>query len=496
MELTKLIEICKQKEYPEEFSHDLVCMYPFMVKKYGYEAIDRLLTEWKYVFSNKVGASGNCDRNKREIGVNLYNWGYNPIHLYRVVTATIHEVGHALGTLDFSDTSFLNDGKDNNDDFFTKMDEAVVSDYQDELLVGELEYNYSNDYNFKCRGDLEHYDNNYPIEKFYLNVFKILLGNDASLIEKMMYDQNKSHKKEFFEKIVQTLNSKLSDSQFKELINSCALLIYNHGYYGLYSDSFYEQRKEARRKQLYDLNYEMVKNGEISLEEYKKEFEAWFEGMYDKKYSKVDKLVLENNLGNISIREQCDKLSEVAVDYLVSGLEKMQDFDFELIKSACLYFTKVNNRNPKLMEKTQRLNNLLKMHLSTLSISFSESITSSFDNNEMQTILIKLISLNGMSIDKLNNLKMISTEQSTNFAYFTDGESIIKLGRYSDLPKDEFEKYHDPSFQNIYLDIVIPEIKFSRGLVFGDSTIQKGSKITEDTLLKVSVEEKNNKKNR
>ena len=65
MELTKLIEICKQKEYSEEFSHDLVCMYPFMVKKYGYEAIDRLLTEWKYVFSNKVGASGNCDRNKR-----------------------------------------------------------------------------------------------------------------------------------------------------------------------------------------------------------------------------------------------------------------------------------------------------------------------------------------------------------------------------------------------------------------------------------------------
>ncbi len=104
------------------------------------------------------------------------------------------------------------------------------------------------------------------------------------------------NKKELFEKIVQILNSKLSDSQFKELINSCALLIYNHGYYGLYSDSFYEQRKEARRKQLYDLNYEMVKNGEISLEEYKKEFEAWFEGMYDKKYSKVDKFVLENNL--------------------------------------------------------------------------------------------------------------------------------------------------------------------------------------------------------
>ena len=240
----------------------------------------------------------------------------------------------------------------------------------------------------------------------------------------------------------------------------------------------------------------MVKNGEISLEEYKKEFEAWFEGMYDKKYSKVDKLVLENNLGNISIREQCDKLSEVAVDYLVSGLEKMQDFDFELIKSACLYFTKVNNRNPKLMEKTQRLNNLLKMHLSTLSISFSESITSSFDNNEMQTILIKLISLNGMSIDRLNNLRMISTEQSTNFTYFTDGESIIKLGRYSDLPKDKFEKYHDPYSQNIYLDRVVPEIKFSRALVLGDSSIQSNCKITDDILLKIEVEKKDIKKNR
>lgn len=148
------------------------------------------------------------------------------------------------------------------------------------------------------------------------------------------------------------------------------------------------------------------------------------------------------------------------------------------------------------MEKTQRLNNLLKMHLSTLSISFSESITSSFDNNEMQIILIKLISLNGMSIDRLNNLRMISTEQSTNFTYFTDGESIIKLGRYSDLPKDKFEKYHDPYSQNIYLDRVVPEIKFSRALVLGDSSIQSNCKITDDILLKIEVEKKDIKKNR
>ena len=44
---------------------------------------------------------------------------------------------------------------------------------------------------------------------------------------------------------------------------------------------------------------EMVKNGEISLEEYEKEFEAWFEDMYDKKYSKVSKFVSENNLVRI-----------------------------------------------------------------------------------------------------------------------------------------------------------------------------------------------------
>lgn len=494
MELTRLVDICKQKEYPEEFSHDLVCMYPFMIKKYGYEAIDKLLTEWKYVFVNSVGASGYCDRNKKEIALNMYNWGYNPIHLYRIITATLHEVGHALGTLDFNDLSFLNDGKDNNDDFFTKMDEAMVSDYQDELLAGELEYNYSSSYNFKCRGDLEHFDSSYPIEKYYLNIFKILLGNDADLIEKMMYEPNKIHKKDFFENMVQILNSKLSDSQFKELINSCAVLIYNHGYYRLYSHSSFEQRKEPRKKQLYDLNYEMVKNGEISLEEYEKEFETWFEDMYAKKYSKVSKLVSENNLSSIGIREQCDKLSEVVVDHLIGNLEKMQDFDFELIRSACLYFTKINNRNPKLSGKTQQLNELLRMHLSTLSISFSENITSNFNANEMQTILMKLISLNGMSIDKLNNLKIISTEKLTNFIYFTDGESIIKLGKYSDLPKDEFEKYHDSYSQNIYLDRVIPEIKFSRGLVFGDSTIESDCKITEDMLLKVSDEEKKLKK--
>ncbi|MBD9098171.1 hypothetical protein EGP98_01000 [bacterium] len=490
MELSKLIEICKQNEYPDEFSYDLVCMYPLMIKKYGQGKIDKLLTEWKYSFINKVGASGSCDRSKKVINVNLYGWKLPHIHLYRVVTATIHEVEHALGTLCIDNNTFLDDGKENNDDFFTKMEEAIASDYQDDLLVGELEYNYSSSYNFKCRGDFEHYDTSYPIEKFYLNVFKIILGNDAKLIEEMMHEPNINNKKNIFDNITRILDCKLNDSQFGELINSCALLIYNHGYSSLYNLSSFEERKETRRKNLYKLNYEIVENGELSLEEYNKEFSSWFEELFSSRYGKVLEIVEKKNISNIGIVEQCDKLSEVTVDYLIDNLNRMQYFDFELVKSACVYFTKINNTNPSLKEKNCILDELLKKQLSSLDVSFSDTITSKFDESEVQTILIKLISLKEMSVEKLNDLEIVIPESQTNFMYFTDGNSIMKLGRYSDFEKDSFKDKHDLSLQGIYLDKVIPGIKLSGDLKFGDEIINNNINLSGQKLLNILEKQK------
>ena len=70
-----------------------------------------------------------------------------------------------MGTLNIDTEDFLSDG-DIHENFFEKMEEAVVSDYQDDLLNGELQYDYASTYNVKCRGDVLHAEK-YLFKKIY-----------------------------------------------------------------------------------------------------------------------------------------------------------------------------------------------------------------------------------------------------------------------------------------------------------------------------------------
>ena len=92
MEISKLTDLC-EKKYPTHFSKDLISLYPYMIKCYGEDEIDNFLEEWQYKIVNHLGASGSTYRNEKIINVNEYNK-----HLwdYRIVTATIHEVGHVI----------------------------------------------------------------------------------------------------------------------------------------------------------------------------------------------------------------------------------------------------------------------------------------------------------------------------------------------------------------------------------------------------------------
>lgn len=491
MQKNELVELCKMKKYPEFFSRDLISLYPYMVKYFGQEVIDKFLIEWKYSIVNNIGASGTTYRDKKEITVNEYS--HNLFWAHRIITATIHEVGHALGTLKIYTNTFLSDGNEFNDDFFTKMEEAVVSDYQDDLFRGELQYDYPEKYNFKCRGDIHHIED-YAVEKLYYTVFKIILSDKKDLFIKMMYEKDLNKKKEIFDEIMFIINEKLNPSQVKCLIDSCSILIYNHGYLPIDAEKKYLDKRSLRREQLYKANYIMVTSGETSLEEYNKEFNIWFQTIYDDKYKKVKQYVDSNGISNVGISEQCDTLCEMTIDYLIEQLEKMQNFDFETIKSTCIYFSKINNKSEKLNVKSQKLRKLLYMNLTRLEFTFCEEIRNGFSSEELINIIIKLISINNITFATLSALKIIKGNNNQDFIYVSNGDSIIKIGRYSNLPNDDMKNNHDQTEYDIYVDTVIPQINLSHNNSIGEPNVNDNLQYTDKLLCEVILKEKNIKK--
>lgn len=473
MEKEKLQELCNQKNYPTYFTEDLIKLYPIMVNHFGIERTDEFLKNWKYVFINTIANSGGTWRKKKEISVNEYNrnllWGY------RIITALFHEPGHAMGTLNIDTEDFLSDG-DIHENFFEKMEEAVVSDYQDDLLNGELQYDYASTYNVKCRGDVLHAEN-YLFEKLYYNVFKIILGSERKLVPQMMYEKDKEKKKSIFNKIKNLLEEKLDVKEYKTLIDSCAILIINHGYSPLAREYKFMENRKYIYQQIYKWNYNQVAKGEVSKEEYDKEVQEWVVENFDKKYIRVLNYTAKNEIFNNSIQEQTDHLCEMTLDYLTKRLESMEEYDFELIKSTCEYFSKINNKAPELRQKTENLRNLLSPYISTLEESIAPEIKELYSKKEQESIMLKFLSLQCVNNNSINNFKICKMENDTqdernSFIYITDGTNIIKIGRYSDLVKDDMKNMHDSSMNGIYVDTVISPIELSFSHQLGDNNVR------------------------
>lgn len=490
MKKHELIELCKRKNYPDYFSRDLIILYPYMVAYYSEDIIDKFLSEWKYIFINNIGASGAAYRDRKEILVNEYN---HHLWAYRIITATTHEVGHALGSLNIPTDTFLNDGAEFNDDFFTKMEEAIVSDYQDDLFRGELQYDYPEKYNYKCRGDIHHIEN-YAVQKLYYNIIKIILADKKNLCIEMMYQKDLRKKKEIFNEIMSIINAKLSPIQLKALMDSFAILIYNHGYSPIDSEKKYADRRKFRREQLYKSNYNMVISGKVSLEEYNVEFNTWFQSIYDDKYKRVKHYVDSNGISNMSVNEQCDTLCEMTIDYLTEQLEKMQDFDFDIVKATCIYFTKINNKLDRLNIKTQKLRKILYINLTKLEFNFCDEIRNNFSSEELMNIIIKLFSINNMTFETLSTLRIMKGNDNQDFIYVANGDCIIKIGRYSNLQNDDMKNNHDQTESNICVNTVIPEINLSYNKTIGDSNVNGNLQITDRLLCGVKLKERTVKK--
>ncbi len=69
-----------------------------------------------------------------------YDWSSKNLH--EALTLFIHEAGHAIGSLETDKDSFLMEGFEYREAFLNKFEEAVVSERQNEIEYGELNYTY------------------------------------------------------------------------------------------------------------------------------------------------------------------------------------------------------------------------------------------------------------------------------------------------------------------------------------------------------------------
>lgn len=465
MDIVKLRDLLKGKNYPNNFIEDIILFYPLMVRNFSEEKIDIFFREWNIVFNNELH-SFSCGTYKSDKKIVIGSNNLEEYYPHRLITTLFHEVGHTLGTSYIPFDELLSQGHER-ESFFEKIDEAVVSEKQDDVLCGQLQYNYVNGYGFKCRGDVQHADT-YAFEKMYYNVFKILLGNKRDLIYKMFYENNIEEKTKIYTLIKEELKDKLNEEELNILLDSCVSLITNHMYgASISNDCSCERKINSYLKELYDYNYEysnIKDKSKEEQEEFLKEFKAYSKQFYEKNYGKAVSYLKDRNILEVDISTQSDKLCSMVVDYLIKKNNMSSEVDFDTIKETCEYFVKINNRNVN-KEKTNFLLESLYQKLEQLNIRFNNEIEEKYSHEELLGIILKIIAIKDVNLESINNL--IIVKESEDSIFLKCNNYLIKVSRK--LTNDRIRTF-DSSLGNVEVNTTLPniELNYVKGCTIGD----------------------------
>lgn len=464
MEIIELQNLLKEKEYPQGFIDDIVLFYPMMIKLYGENEVDNILKEWKYVIVDKLmGSSGYTDRDKKQIVVNNFNSHFYSHHL---ITALFHELRHALINPDYSSYGLLSQGHER-ENFFEKIEEGFVSDCQDDILNGQLGYNYIDGYSFKCRGDIDHADS-YAFEKLYYNILKLLLGDKKELITIFFNEKDNEKRKMIYHEIIDELKKKLNEQELNVLLDSCAILILNHGYGERKTQTSAQDKINGYIREWYQYNLQFNKSEEERKEliEYtNKEFVPMF---YEKNYKKIIEYAKGRKIIGTDIFTQSDRLCTMVVDNLLRRIEQTESFDFSLIKSICEYLVKINNRNVN-EDKINSLINYLFVELNKLGINFDNEINEMFTQNELLGIITKIIAINGIDISKINEISIIKILDKDTL-YLKCADSFIKISRKT--TNDKIRTF-DSILGQVDVNTVLPHVRlnYENNCTIGDENV-------------------------
>ena len=130
------------------------------------------------------------------------------------------------------------EGFEYRESFLNKLEEAVVSEKQNELEYGELNYTYCTINNYENGEDFHQNDfrtqptHKYTINNVFLKSIQILLGNNKDLITKMMFADSLEEKSRICNSIIKALEDKLSENDFFRLKDCINVFTLNYSYKG------------------------------------------------------------------------------------------------------------------------------------------------------------------------------------------------------------------------------------------------------------------------
>lgn len=134
-----VVKLISTKNYDFELSEAIKELLPEMVGIFGKEKTIKFFEEYTLVPRNRTGLNNSGATNKEQKIIE-FAWSIKDRH--EAINALIHEAGHALGALETEQNYILMEGFEYREAFLTKLEEAVVSEKQDELGFGEMGYNY------------------------------------------------------------------------------------------------------------------------------------------------------------------------------------------------------------------------------------------------------------------------------------------------------------------------------------------------------------------
>lgn len=437
--IEQVYEILNLKGYSDKLIEFAIELFPEMTKLFGEEKTINFFKEYELIPRDRIGQNSGAT-NKKDKKIE-FDWSSKNLH--EALTLFIHEAAHAIGSLETDKDSFLMEGFEYREAFLNKIEEAVVSERQNEIEYGELNYtyveinNYENDEDFHQNDFKTQPTHKYTINNVFYKNIQILLGNNRDLISRMMFADSLEEKSKICNNIFELLKVRLPEDAFLKLKDCINVFILNYSYKGD-KVTLFEYMKR-------DENF----NDSMTREKYKE--------LLIKYFPKNLKYCMDRNLMDKNIFIAIDDLCELTIDALYTRLLDTEYDKFSSIKEGCEYFSKIYNNSERLSAKTIQLKNSLidkiKMLVPSLISKFNNV---GFDNEELFEILTKIISRSDLKEADLanvqiNNNGIVSVSASDNHQYLIERIPIYPNGTY------DFEDMVIGNVQPIKYEIILKE---------------------------------------
>ena len=380
MSIDDLKKLLLEKGYSKDLIEMAVSFYPIMCDYFGYENTIDFFKTYTLIPREHIGDNSSGATYKPEKKV-VFDWQCKNLH--EAITLFIHEAAHAIGSLSISSDHMLMEGAISLESFFSKLEEGLVSDKENEMKFGELSYEYQT---INSYDDEEFHKNNfksqspkYTINGLYYRVFQLLLGPNSNLLFKNMFAKEVKEKEYYYNMAISFLKSQLSEEEFL-IIKDCACVL--------------------------TLNFPYSPGPMIPLQ-HNKEFNT-MEGriVYERVFPKNLLYARDRNLLDKSIFDSVNDLCYLALNVLIRRLNSSEYDGFSAIKEAATYLVKVANNDDKLQEKTHELKRILLMKISEKipELANIDLEKCGLTEDDKITILTQIISLASFSRETFNKV--------------------------------------------------------------------------------------------